>query len=312
MNEIGWEELRQECRSISAKVANANGFVSVSSLLDHFSLKIEFRPLLVEAMLAQDYNDEKGFYWRVFVNSDMWPNISVDSETTQSPLPVRLRNTIAHELAHVLQFKVSASGFQYRMRRKNSVGREIKRIENETEKLSQFLLISDGAIKRFLEDPDAITIDALDRLCFQLAVSKELLVNRLNLLKGQQGSLVDILYKQRATDIAIGICQSVSGKGIQLKRSSRFFLNFSDNLYPDFMRALKAIPKSESDTLRSFDEIGLGQYESELLDQGEIVFNCSAGTDRSKGLTNMKIKMSVTRPFQIKGTCFILFQRLPD
>jgi len=171
--------LLQACREIGAQAADSDGFVPLRSLLKRFSAELHVRPLLVEAMIAESIATTRGApRWTVFVDSDRY---SVDAsalldERSSSPLPDRLRNTVAHELAHSLAFRASEFGMTLEVGR----GAAVKEIEREIEEVSPLLLLPERAVLDFLAH-GRVDADSLARLRRHLGVSRYLLINRFRL-----------------------------------------------------------------------------------------------------------------------------------
>src|SRR5207237_1246447 len=80
----------------------------------------------------------------------------VARETEERPLPVRFRNTVAHELVHSLAFRPE----QFGLRLQQDVGSEekvsefVKDVERETERFSPLLLWPEKALNDLLEKRD--------------------------------------------------------------------------------------------------------------------------------------------------------------
>src|SRR5262249_47722226 len=102
--------LAARCTELSDEIADADGFVSVRSLTSRFQAELILRPLLVEGMLASRSTPSKGVsqhQWAVLIDSETYPEVDekvIAREGCSAPLPARMRNTIAHELAHSFAF----------------------------------------------------------------------------------------------------------------------------------------------------------------------------------------------------------------
>ena len=151
------DDLICKCLNICNHVSDSQNFVSIKKLTESFNAKIVLRPLLVEAMLAsidskQNNTNKK---WSVLINSERYPNITyddIDNESKSSPLPLRLRNTIAHELVHTFAFNTNgADNFRLTKNRRSNIQKNkfVENIERDTESLSPLLLISNKFIDSF-------------------------------------------------------------------------------------------------------------------------------------------------------------------
>ena len=109
-------QFTEVCTKIGDEVADEGGFVKIRDLLDRFHASVIVRPLLVEGMLAS-INERPGSAtqsqrWAVLVDSETYRVCDADiaNESSSRPLAPRLRNTIAHELAHSLAFRPTEFG----------------------------------------------------------------------------------------------------------------------------------------------------------------------------------------------------------
>jgi hypothetical protein len=236
-------KLIRDCILLADQLSAANGFVTVRSIAQQFSVSVVFRPLLVEAMLASiPASDSKRPQWLVLVDSDRYPSGQTfyENESADQPLPGRLRNTIVHEILHSLSFREGEADFEFRVEKLSRETREeyIKRVECETEELSPLLLIPEKCLQRFNDGPP-VTLSDLMAFQSNCAVSKQLLVNRLSFWKRLNetgGSLGGGLE-----NISLGI-GTWEGRNACISKTN-VFSNFRKGYLPDFFRRLQSESK---------------------------------------------------------------------
>src|SRR5712671_2398598 len=127
------------CTRIADQVSDDSGFVAMHKLLDHFGVELLIRPLLVEGTLATLGSAEgTSNRWAVLLDREKYPvgEVQISGETIDSPLPARMRFTIAHELAHSLAFRPTEFGVRlpYRPGDRQSQGAFVRAVESETDK----------------------------------------------------------------------------------------------------------------------------------------------------------------------------------
>ena len=235
------DTLIYKCLNICNHVSDNQNFVTVKKLAESFNAEIVLRPLLVEAMLAsintkQKNTDKK---WSVLINSERYPDIThddIDNESITSPLPLRLRNTIAHELVHTFAFNTNGvDKFKLTKNRRSSIQKNkfVEDIEKDTEGLSPLLLISNKYIDSFFYPSKEETfIDDLKEITNKNSVSRYVLVNKLRQLITSQDEL--IFSRNSLKNIAIGIGIWVNSKEAKLKRWP-LYINFDNNRLPNFL-----------------------------------------------------------------------------
>ncbi len=185
--------LAAKCNNIASECADAENFVSVSRLVTRFRTKLLFRPLLVEGMIASAESEPvpghgaAAHQWYLLIDCETYRITGDDLENEKhgQPLPVRLRNTVAHELTHVLAFRANEFGVELPRLFKSAKSKRdfVYLIEKQTEKLSPLLLFTDGFLDRLFAPSKAKT--SLEDLCSAMhstGVSRYVLINRLNLV----------------------------------------------------------------------------------------------------------------------------------
>lgn len=163
--------------AIAERAAGQDGFVTLEKLRHEIGAEVAFRPLLVEGIIAQP--KERGMRWMVLIDNETHPYTGDDleKESSTQPLTVRLRNTLAHELAHTLAFRTE----ELKIEISGSRADAIKKIEAETENLSPLLLIPYTTLQNlFREKPTLRRIVEFKNHHF---VSNEVLLRRFDALR---------------------------------------------------------------------------------------------------------------------------------
>jgi len=147
---------------------------------------VEFRPLLVDAMLTTHPN---GF--RIFFNSNGYDPLelqaSFEGETRERAMPPRLRFSFAHELAHTLFYDLSNDTPQLAKQFRSGGGRtELENLERNCNKLAGRMLLPTPMLKAAIREMKAVNPQALLELSQRAEVSIEALVRRLS----DQGTLL--------------------------------------------------------------------------------------------------------------------------
>ena len=233
------------CGQIGNELANESGFVAIRDLLDRFHTKILIRPLLVEGMLASIEDKGSGeagtHHWAVLVDSETYPVTEADiaRETSDRPLPARLRNTVAHELVHSLAFRPSEFGIKLQVADGGAESKYdlVRSIEQATESLSPLLLLPEKALSKLLRGRSTqVSVEELDALREELAISRPLLISRLAQLSANQGDGMRDLPALRNMGIGIG---EWTRDGTAVLRSWPLYINFDNNIAPAVFRKLR-------------------------------------------------------------------------
>jgi hypothetical protein len=233
------------CGQIGNELANESGFVAIRDLLNRFHAQILIRPLLVEGMLAsiQDkQNDEtSACRWAVLIDSETYRVTEADiaRETSNRPLSVRLRNTVAHELVHSLAFRPSEFGIKLQLADDGAESKYdlVRSIEQATESLSPLLLLPEKALSKLLRDRSTqVSVEELDALRDELAISRPLLISRLAQLSANHSDGMRDLPALRNMGIGIG---EWTRDGTAVLRSWPLYINFENNIAPAVFRKLR-------------------------------------------------------------------------
>ncbi len=233
------------CGQIGDELANESGFVAIRDLLVRFHTQILIRPLLVEGMLASIVDRRSGegnaHRWTVLIDSETYPVTEADiaHETSNRPLPARLRNTVAHELVHSLAFRPSEFGIKLQLADGGAENKHdlVRSIEQVTESLSPLLLLPEKALsKRLRGRSTQVSVEELDALREELAISRPLLISRLAQLSANQGAEMRDLPALRNMGIGIG---EWTRDGTAVLRSWPLYINFENNIAPAIFRKLR-------------------------------------------------------------------------
>lgn len=299
--------MRQHCAHIGEQCVTEGGFVSIPRLLEAFRAEIIVRPLLVEGMLARLSDAPEGGglpRWAVAIDSES-SEVSPDdvvTETAERPLPARVRNTIAHELAHSLAFRTSELGVRLSLRKADDLSEKVfvEEIERETEKLSPYLLIASSALKKFLQGcQEAVNAMELARFARMLVVSREVLISRLNTLPGPDGE--DFRERKGLLDLGVGIGYWDTSGRAQL-REWPTFSNFHRGLLPTFLARLVAGRHRETAIADVVDDL-----DFHLLggDRYETVFETTVSASPIGGQQRIKVRLSAEQTNRRPGARFI-------
>ena len=288
------KELIAFCVEEAEKLAQPDGFVPVSAIARRFRAEVTARPLLVEAMLgsitpeALDGNGSSP-RWIVLIDSERFQVTAEDilNESSARPLPVRLRNTIAHEVVHSLSFRTGEFGFSFLSSRKKSekIHAFIQRVEKETEELSPLLLVPQSAIVTLCRQPE-LNIEDLCALRSQCGISREVLINRLCLLSKHDPE--DIRYGTYLGNIAVGCGEWIDESAARLAGWPLYF-NFDRGWIPNvvtLIRQKRGMLAAETTTDPSFWLNGGDSCTAEFEDS-ELPYQPS--------YSRMKIRFSVER-----------------
>jgi len=191
-----FKDLIRLASDIAEKSADAEGYVPIHRLAESFQADIEFRPLLVEGMIARP--KETGGRWKVFIDSETHPRTaeSLAGESSANLLPSRLRNTLAHELAHTLAFRSD----EFKIEIKGNREEFVEQLEKETENLSPVLLLPYSGLQKLCEE--SLNIEKLVAFRKAHSVSNEVLVHRFDVLRRIDNHALQ--FAPALTNIAIG------------------------------------------------------------------------------------------------------------
>jgi hypothetical protein len=303
------KELAKVCTEIARQASDSEGFVPIHRLATAFRAEVEFRPLLVEGVIAAPKSRRDGgvesIPWKVLIDSEthrVTPNAFV-GENAHAPLSHRLRNTIAHELAHSLSFR--AGEFGYRLEKKKG-GREthdefVARIERETEKLSPLLLIPDLSLETEFSNTEA----TLQKVCAareRWAVSREVFVSRLNLLF-QWPETNPLQYSRGLRNVGLLVGEWIAPDRATLLEWPTF-AHFDNGIVPEFLIGLRGRAKPNLTELLPWPNFGLnGGRENEI--QGDV----TAGTSANPRGEKLAVTISMEGASRERGERFFMLVR---
>jgi len=240
-NATDFEKFAKVCRIIADEIVDSDGFVSIRNLLRGFHAGLHIRPLLVEGMLASvpkdggtSNNPQAG--WAVLVDSETYPLSSTDIEDERlgRPLPVRFRNTVAHELVHSLAFRTGEFGVRLQTANAEPTTNElVKAIEEDTETLSPLLLWPEKSMLKVLgAKQSSLSPNDLSEIVQVMGLSRAVLINRLRLIPITDQHRFRLMPALK--NIGIGIAQWVDKK-TAVFRNWPLFINFDRNIVPTFL-----------------------------------------------------------------------------
>lgn len=303
------KQLARRCVETANRAAEPDGFVPIRSLLKAFGAELIVQPLLVEGMLAiptAANANLNGPNWRVLVDQDRFPisPLDLENEASSNPLPVRLRNTVAHELVHTLgvKYRDGAVEIHRRQEAKGTVADVLHEIEAETEGLSPLLLISEKALLTMANASLGNDFAGfLSRTGKHLGVSREVLVSRLR-------SLVELddagmRFREPLRNAGIGIGKWMDSSRF-LIRNWPVFLNFDSGIAPEPL--LRRTRKADEDKAPGLTLEGLGAPDSSTLVFGvELPF----GTVQVPRSLTMPSLVSIEHSQRKPGDLFIFTVR---
>ena len=304
--------LADKCIQISEDVKDEKGYVSAKNLSKYFNAKIIFRPLLVEAMLAE-LNDSTvnangsshKNKWAVLLDSEPYPDLSeldIIKESQNSPLPNRLRFSVAHELAHTLAFRAKEFNVELtflKNRKKNSKKEFVEEIERITDTISPLLLVPTSYLASvFTLDKQEAKLDDFLKIKREMSISYQVLVNRLKRLA--HVSDIDLISRPSLRDVAVGV-GVWSEQGSASIREWPLFVNFQRGIVPAFLYDLV------KGKIRTFTKhIDSSEF---ILNGGSsisITTHVKAGTEINPASEDMKILVEV-EPVQRRPGAEFLF-----
>ena len=223
--------LAEFCSDVAHKAADSDNFVRVGKLVELLGADLTARPLLVEGMLAAP---TAGGKWLILINADSGEFVekTYREERVGNSLPARLRFTIAHELGHLIQLK-SEQQSPKTVRTKKTAKSIVRDLEREADKLSPLLLVSEPALDEFCSGEQKVTLDDFVAARRHWGISREVLVQRLNLLL--EFDRRGLRHKPKLRNIALGIGEWISPKEATLNDWPKPFRNLDDNLAPAFL-----------------------------------------------------------------------------
>lgn len=267
---------------VAERASGGTEFVRLADLLASLNVELISHPLLVEGVVAEPKGGVK-VPWKILIDSETHGDVSskISAETAAKPLGHRLRNTVAHELVHVLVFRTPGLGHGKDGSRKKYVAS----VEGETERLSALLLVPHRAFRIELDRFDGgLTIERLCVACDRWGVSPPVLVRRFELLP-----LIadyDLRYHTALQNMAIGIGEWGKNGAPQFNHWW-LYSNFS-GVVPEYIARLR---RKENVAIREVFE------DTEFMTNGgraEVTHVAiPGGTSARPGSERLKVRLSV-------------------
>ena len=237
----------RRCSHIASEISEPCGFIPIRKLMEKFGTQLLMRPLLVEGMIASserkngESNEGSKHQWTLLVDIERYPLSAndVEQESASSPLPVRFRNTVAHELAHSLAFRPTEFGIELPRHSSDKSRRAfVQQVERDTEKLSPLLLVSDNSLEQFFSlQKETINADEIAHFQRSLGVSRHVFVNRLDLLNLLDEKRLK-MQRNGLQNIAIGVGEW-NGGGEAFLKSVPLYSLFDGAKVPNFIFQLQ-------------------------------------------------------------------------
>ncbi len=285
-----FKDLIRLSADIAEKSADAEGFVPIYRLAESFRSEVEFRPLLVEGVIARP--KETGGKWKVFIDSETHPRTaeSLAGETSTNPLPSRLRNTLAHELAHTMAFRSE----EFKIDFKGSREEFVEQLEKETENLSPVLLIPYSGLQNLCAE--SLSIEKLVAFRNRHAISNEVLVQRFEMLRRIDNH--PLQFNSALTNVAIGTGEWKNSNTPVLSPRP-VFSNFSE-LIPYLLTQLKN--KQTPSLADNFKSIDFVVNEEATFTSRALI---EAGTSQNPSGDHMMAEIQIERTSTAAGTKFL-------
>ncbi len=293
------KRIAASCADLGDQAADHTGFVALHRLATLLRVEVEFRPLLVEAVIAAP--DGPGS-WKVLVDSETHPEgvTQFPVESPDGPLSARLRNTLAHEFLHTLSFRAEEFGYRLELSGKETRAQAVKRLERETEGFSPFLVLAQKAIEAELESR-GLTVEVLTDWRRRWSVSRQVLVARLVLFQ----SLPEfrLRFHGSITNVAVCVAEWVNEESAALLEWPVYF-NFRDGIVPEFIWLLRSKGKPELRELFP-DPALLLNGGNNLTAQNAL----PAGTGTNPRSDTLDVVIDVERVEKKKGESFLIVFR---
>jgi hypothetical protein len=165
------KRLIDRCWDIAESVADRSGFVPIRNLAASCNCQIVPRPLLVEAAITRTLKNPNG--WVVLINNEThkFSDEDLELESALSHLPVRTRNTLAHEVAHAVACDLFGMDFS----NGGTLDSRLASIERAIELVSPLLLLPKShVLSRLAGIPDeAQSLREFSTLARNMGVSRE-------------------------------------------------------------------------------------------------------------------------------------------
>ena len=235
MSDRTLKQLLEVAAGISDRAADETDFVALASLAREVQADVKFRPLLVEGVAAQPKSRDGR--WLILIDNETH-RVSEEmfaQESALRPLGARVRNTVAHELAHALGPRCEAV-FGCGEKSRDEI---VAALERETEQLSPALLIPRRAMENLVKARrEGFDIAELVAARDRLGVSARVFVKRFDLLAQEQDN--PFRHHTRLHNVIIG-----SGEWLGVGRVELHPMPFKGigGLIPEFVAKLRSHKK---------------------------------------------------------------------
>jgi len=305
------EQVVNACNTIANEVCDASGFVQIRRLLDRFDARLLIRPMLVEGMLASVPPEETGstigLRWVVLIDEETYRirTEDVDLETPSQQLPVRLRNTIAHELVHSLAFRPTEFGISLNVTSTRQKPADLVHIvEQETERLSPLLLWPERALTTLLQGKqEPLSLAQLVEARRALGISRYLLINRLCLIRHSDDN--GHLTSRGLRNLAIGLAEW-QADGMAVTRSWPLFANFDRNLLPALLRKISRQDRLPAKSI--FPDVTFAMCGGS---NEKVTLSAPAGTEGNPEVERLDVEVSAESTARVAGSEFLFVVRVP-
>ncbi|WP_309387049.1 hypothetical protein [Cerasicoccus frondis] len=225
--------------------ADSYGYVTANSLLNKFNAEIMIRPLLVEGMLMSAKNEHgetdgsKKNPWLILIDEESFKTNeeAIIAESSNKPLDKDLRETIAHEVGHILSFDRHHGKLKEKPNRSSARQSDrIEKYEAETDDLYPYFLLSENKLEAYFSDrnnPPSLT-EIIGLVNFS-AVTNKTFIHRLKLMNKTPKS--DCLNYKGCINFAVGLC-SQGEDGTAEFDSNEVFYSFKNNILPQSIESL--------------------------------------------------------------------------
>ena len=301
----------QVCSAIANEVASSDesGFVAIERLVDRVGATLILRPLLVEGMLASFPGDSATpdkKRWAVLIDNETYPITSAElkRESFAKPLHVRFRNTVAHELVHLLAFRANEFGVpcQDVNELKGRHDEIVDQIEKDTERLSPLLLWPERSIEKHIgSKTTSIAIKDLVNISRGMGISRPVLISRLNLIPDSDP--FRFKHTSALKNVAIGLGEWIDRR-VASFRKLPLFINFDRNVVPSFLLRLRKQERlSASEVIQDHNFGMCGGWV------GSTRLECRAGVPDAIDATSMHIEISMEWVERSAGNTFFFVVR---
>lgn len=170
---VGIRKLIEICKNIANECADPYGYIPLRKIANICNCEIIIRKLLVEAIITTNKNIPD--CWFVLINQEIHQvtEHDLEYESVVSPVDIRTRNTIAHEITHAIVIDNLGKSISD----KGNNSDQIKTIERLVEALSPLLLVSNNFLLNALQEIDSIGdfLNLLEKLKNDFSISRKVL-----------------------------------------------------------------------------------------------------------------------------------------